>query len=418
MPAVSLMENGTYHFEKIDSNTHDKSIIDGKHYSDKAPLPTVLFIPFAVALEKTGIISLTDSNYPGLYAWSGFLFGTIPFLMIILLTYRRAEQLYQDKFDILFLILPWFGSFLFAYSASMYSHVFAGLLLIFAYNLLQKEQFLLSGLVIGAVFVTEYPLAIVGLIWGIQIWIKKGFKPAFLFGLGVSPFLVLIGLYNWVIAGNAFTLLYKYVDPNYAFMHKDYGFGVPSIQVSLQILFGQYKGILVYCPVFAIVLFVGLSAWLKRNNKLRNLFLDPIVVPFIGGVLLISSYEMWWGGWAFGMRHMIAYLILLLYYYLPILATNGLKKVVTYPFLFIGLIIGLLNKTTSIYSIPSEIDYPLWNISKDFAIQPDLNPNNLLTYFFHIQTRTAAYIFIGLFILGLLILKWRESRNPKKLHNP
>lgn len=414
LPAVAFIKDGTYNFEKIDSNSHDKSIIGGKHFTDKAPLPTLLFIPIAVVLEKTKIVDISHGDYSRLYAWSGFLFATLPFIMLIMLTLRRARSMLPEKMDLLYLMLPWFGSFIFAYSASMYSHVFAGFLLVLALISVEKEKYVLAGFILGAVFVTEYPLAIVTLVWAVQIWYKKGFQKILLLGLGGIPFIVLIAYYNFAITGNPYTLLYKYVDPNYAFMHTAYGMELPSLKISLQILFGQYKGILLYCPIFGLIMYYGLKNWFQQKAKLKLLLLDPIVLPFVLCVLLISSYAMWWGGWAFGVRHMIALTILLLYRYLPLFATKPINKWVGYPVLLAGAFVGLLAKITCIYSVPSEVDYPLLFMWNDFVTHPGSNPNNFLVLFLKLDTRLTAYIYLGLFFACVLTIYLLQKRNAVK----
>ncbi len=407
LPVVSVIENGTFHFEMIDSTSHDKSIINGKHYTDKAPLPTLMMIPISFVLKKVGLVHLEDKDYSSLYAWSGFIFGTIPLLIILLLTFNRAHS---GPFDILYILLPFYGSFIFSYSASMYSHVFAGFLLVLAYIFLERKSYFLSGIFIGAVFISEYPLALVGLIWGLQVWYKNGLKNGVLFGLGVFPSLVLIAIYNYSISGNPFTLLYKYVDPNYAFMHKDYGFGIPSVKVMLQLLFGQYKGLVVYCPIILLVFFFGIKKWLTSSSKWKKFILHPIAVPFIASVVLISSYQMWWGGWAFGPRHLIGVTILLLFFSLPILARMEIKRWIGYPMLFIGVLIGLMAKTTYIYSIPTDIEYPLWHIGETLVQTSNSNPNNVLTHFFDISSRFASYMYIGLFMVLVVLLSLYERR--------
>ena len=407
LPVVSYLEKGTFYFDNIDTNSHDKSIINGHHYTDKAPLPTLLMIPIAYGLKKLGLVNTDEPRSPSLLAWSGFFFGTLPFLCILGLLYQRNKN---HKRDLLYLFIPLYGSFIFAYSASMYSHVFSGFLLVLAFLALEKEKHFTVGLLLGALFITEYPLALIGVVWGLQVLYKNGLKSALLLSLGVLPSLFIIAYYNYSICGNPFTLLYMYVDPNYAFMHDDYGLGWPSISVALQLLFGQYKGLLVYCPVFALILYYGFKSWMKKKNQLPLSLLHPVILPFIVLTLLISSYAMWWGGWAFGPRHLLAPTVLLLFYSLPRLSEIPIPKIIGYGVLGCGLFIGLMSKTTYIYSVPTEEAYPLQYLGQAFFFQENFNPNNVITQVFGISPRSAGFLFCFYFLAIATLLLFFERK--------
>ena len=60
LPVLTLLENGSPAIDKYVRRTGDKSRVGDHYFSDKAPLPTLLAVPFyrlvqAVGLDKTDI---------------------------------------------------------------------------------------------------------------------------------------------------------------------------------------------------------------------------------------------------------------------------------------------------------------------------------------------------------------------------
>ncbi len=52
LPIITYFEDGTFRFDKYHELTCDKSFINGHYYTDKAPLPTYVVLPFFGALVK------------------------------------------------------------------------------------------------------------------------------------------------------------------------------------------------------------------------------------------------------------------------------------------------------------------------------------------------------------------------------
>jgi hypothetical protein len=55
LPVITYFEQGTFRMDKYHELTLDKSFVNGHYYSDKAPLPTLVVMPFFGLALKTGI---------------------------------------------------------------------------------------------------------------------------------------------------------------------------------------------------------------------------------------------------------------------------------------------------------------------------------------------------------------------------
>jgi len=66
-------------------------------------------------------------------------------------------------------MLPFYASFIFIYAGTYFSHLLSGILLLTSYLYLKKDKFLIAGALAGLSFLCEYNLAIIFMVWGIQI---------------------------------------------------------------------------------------------------------------------------------------------------------------------------------------------------------------------------------------------------------
>jgi hypothetical protein len=224
------------------------------------------------------------------------------------------------------------------------------------------------------------------------------------------PGLIVLLFYNYSITGEPFQLMYKYVDPNYAFMQEAYGLGLPNLIVVWQLFFGLYKGLFLYCPALILLVFWMLRRLRKLKITLSQVLIHPILVPFVAMVFLISSYEMWWGGWAFGPRHLLAPTILVLYYFLPKIAEFQLSKIVVTLVLFMGVVVSLLAKFTYVYSIPSDVQNPLVYTFAEFMKPDSGNANNWMSAYFGYSPFAAALVFLFVFATLWLALICYQDR--------
>jgi len=412
LPVVSFIDDGTMHLDKNEKLAHDKCFVNGHFYSDKAPLPTYSIIPVIALLNSAGLLPVVDHSVltPELYAICGFLGSTIPFLGILILSFLGLKKA-TSKEDPFIILTVFLSSFVFIYVGTFFGHIYSAFFLLLAYSKLKDQSFIISGLSLGAAFASEYTLGLIGLIWGLQLLFKSGWRSAFLFSIGTLPGIVFIMSYNYYYTGSPFDMLYKFVPPGYDFMKDNYGMVFPTFESIWGLSFSPYRGMFFYTPVLLIIAFFAIKKFFK--SSLKEILLNPLVLPVIFSFVLISSYTMWWGGWSWGPRHLVAVTILLLYQGLILLQQSGIKKYILLPICAIGIIINLMAKITVQYSMPTEVQNPikeLWvnNLAKGFT-----NPNTVTSYFWETTDARSAMIFVSIILFSLTLLffvqrKWSD----------
>jgi hypothetical protein len=143
LPIITYYEQGTFRIDKYHELTCDKSHINGHYYTDKAPLPTLVVMPFFGLMVKSGIVK---ANHEGslfgnhIYLLGGILIGTIPFVLVILITFFSISPFKSPVSPVILAMMPFYASFLFVFAGSYFAHLFAGILLLASYLFLKKKN--------------------------------------------------------------------------------------------------------------------------------------------------------------------------------------------------------------------------------------------------------------------------------------
>ncbi len=360
---ASLVDRGTLEITPIHEVTGDKALVDGRYYSDKAPLPAFIVLPFHALAVWSGLIAPGENGTlgPVLLRMGGLLCGSLALATIMLLVYIDLHQRPRSiRIPVALLAtLPFLGSFLFVYSGSFNAHTIGALFVLLAFLSFERGHWAWCGLWGGAAVLCEYPLAVFSLWWGlVLVWrtARGGLKASapVRFALGGLPALAMLVAVNIAITGEAFTLAYAH-EANYTFMKKDYGIGLPTLEALAGLTASTYRGLFFYMPVAALALVVLVMAPRKGNSL-------PLVIagiPMLLCFLVIASYGMWWGGWAYGPRHLAAVAVLLTLFGLrAILAMPKMR----WPFVVasaVGLVLALAAKSTVWYSFPTGVMDPM-----------------------------------------------------------
>ncbi len=120
--------------------------------------------------------------------------------------------------------------------------------------------------------------------------------------------------YNLATTGHATELLYAH-EANYTFMSHGFGFALPSLEALFGLTFSAYRGLFYYMPVLLVLLLWKL--WSIRS--VRDLPRSAPVIAAAINIIVVSAYAMWWGGWAYGPRHLCAAAVLLIAAGLPLI---------------------------------------------------------------------------------------------------
>jgi hypothetical protein len=403
LPIISFFENGTLQIDKYQEPINDKAHINGHYYTDKAPLPTFIVLPFFGLLKAVGLVKEVDGSLFGteVFMLGSFITGSLPFVLFMLLAFFAIAKKEPSVSQVFLVMMPFYGSFIFVFAGTYFAHIMSAFLLLVAYLFLKDKKYILAGLFSGLAFLSEYTIALVFPIWALQVWIReKSFYKGFLFGLGTMPSIIFILIYNYIFTGSPFEMLYKY--HTFQDLHTNYGFNLPSLESIWGLTFSDYKGLFFYTP-FLFLAFAGISK--KYNFKAfagHYLFYVSIVY-----FLVVAAYFGWWGGWTYGPRLLFPVAVLLVY--------EGIVKISDYKFsaaffwvlTIFGLAGAFLAKITVVYSIPTDSLHPFQQTIFPAIKAGSFNPNNLATIIFGINPALAAIIWIvglaaGIFLLNSL----------------
>jgi len=485
LPVLTFSEDKTLKIDKYADLSIDKSKVGSHFYSDKAPLPTLCMIPLYELIKlcghdkvsndtarkypiyfayRIGILYSGDYRFPELIPISimgGLLFGSLPFVLIVLMSFIALHKMKPSISPVLMAMLAWYGSFIFVFSGTFFNHVFAGFLLLLSFILLKKTNYFLSGLALGFGFLTEYTVIVASPFWFICIWMKeKKFRDSLIFALGTFPSILFIALYNWLITGSPWKMLNAY-HVTFQELQHHYGFSLPSLKAIWGLSFSGWMGLFNFAPVLYCIAFyiiLTLIACIKSQSKLwkqipqqavgyytlrfaglfnlpiplRNAFgigvsliknkkftLPPETICLAGfGIvffLLISSFFTWWGGWSYGPRYLIVLAVLLLYEGMLRISRNKINRFLFTATALFGIAGAWLAKATVVYMVPFPAYEGFFNPYLHVLL-PDLfagrvNANNALTAFFNIDPQIGVYGWLLLYCislcgLSLLYKKW------------
>ncbi len=326
--ALALEHRAT--IDSFSANTIDKVTAFGHTYLEKAPGASWLALP--VPLIASSFLRTEDlyaSPWIGdLLLWAGTVASVSLLTALAAVAFRRTllllnPALHDAEASAAALVV--FGATLMLpYATMLFGHaVAASWVTIALYGLLGaalgedsrvRPRAVLGWLALGAVVLTEYPLAVVAGAVGVAALAaaKDPARRRALLGLAPLALVPVLGIlvHNAIVFGGPFTFGYGKLQntPFSSGMSRGlFGIAVPSPRVVLQLLFGMYRGLFVYSPV----LLVALAAY---NGWPRALFLR-VGLPLLAGalvlLLVISGYSFWQGGTCFGPRHLVGVIPLL-----------------------------------------------------------------------------------------------------------
>jgi hypothetical protein len=358
----ALVEHRSTIIDDYHVSTGDKSLKDGHFYSDKAPgasllalpayalfyagtrlaggeLPDVRVVPLDPNAELAGQIPDPDARAPGdrlaynqahrtaLYVCrllSTSLLAVAGVLALYLLARRQltTRTAASRRPALLLALLYALATPAFVYSTALYGHQpCADLLLLgLALTILGESSThprgvaLLTGVCLGLAVVCEYPAAVpVALIFGFIAW-RRGPRFAAWTALGGLPCALVLAAYHVAAFGDPLKTGYDFVYlAEFAEgMRVNYGIHAPRIGITIELLFGRFRGLFYLAPVLI------LAAWGLVVDALRpapkhmsqatcpNRQLAWLGLAIVGFYLALGSgYYMWDGGAAVGPRHCV-----------------------------------------------------------------------------------------------------------------
>ncbi len=135
---------------------------------------------------------------------------------------------------------------------------------------------------------------------------KKNIISLVCFSLGVLPFAIILGIYNYSLYGEVLTSGYLHIA--HEFPDIDRQFSISAFNLP-KYFFSPSRGILMWAPLFLISMFGIFPLW--KRKKIFYLFLSVLLTVFI----FMNFYTIWHGGKSFGPRILMGlfpYLIIML----------------------------------------------------------------------------------------------------------
>ena len=303
----------------------DKATRDGKLYSSKAPLQSLIGVP-AYAL----IAGAKDKRFAT--TWLRIFTAAIPgfALAIALIAWCRRRALELDAPIAagtgvgLALAL---GTMLYPYAITFTGHALAAVTAGGCYmactSLLRRDAgssgwrriAVIAGFLGGAAPFAEYPAALIAapaLVGAFAVtrgWSRRAELVGWLALGGAAPFGLGLWAHN-VLWGSPFSTGYSFLENNaYVEVHGSGFFGVkgPSLVAFAGSLFSSGTGLFFFSPILAIGLLAMVMRLFRRDDErgLPRVAAITGLVGFILSVLFISGHTGWRGGWTVGPRYII-----------------------------------------------------------------------------------------------------------------
>jgi len=307
----ALVESHGLEADAWGAEAYDKAVVGGHTYSDKAPLSSLIVLPFYAAMRLAEGGPQTRADIARAVHLGTLVCAAIPFsLFALLLLWRARREGASATVATVVALGCVFGTFAFNYGGAFFGHMLAATFLVGGWALAveKKERFVLAGFLGGCSVLTEYPLVLLQAAVVLMLVLgPQGMKRARSYVLGASPCAVLLLVWNLAVTGSAFDFPYSHVPAAFQQMHHQFGFSRPDFTALWELCFGQFRGAFFYAP--ALLLFLPLRAF-DVSSKLRR---NTVLAACLAYLLFVSSYFQWDGGWCTGPRHLLPAVALLLY---------------------------------------------------------------------------------------------------------
>ena len=296
---------------------------DGRHYySDKAPGMSLLAIP--AAMFATRVVYPPGTAWLEGRVWTN-AFKNVAWLCTITTSgvmvaigaaalFLLALRLTGDAGSALFATAAYaIGMPTLGWASTLFGHAPSGAMLMTGLCILmrlRRGEALwwpgLAGVCLGMATLIELPAGVAAAIVTIGWFVTRlldGERPAVGTALavlgggviGLSPLFV----YNTLAFGGPLAFGYTYV-VGFVGMHSGFfGIGVPDPDVTGEVLFGVYRGLL---PVAPIVLAVPFGLWAGWRTGRAMAVICAVAMGWY--ILVNSGYVYWDGGYAYGPRHL------------------------------------------------------------------------------------------------------------------
>jgi hypothetical protein len=299
-----LSDAGTLSIDPYEALTSDKSLWQGRFFSDKSVLFSTACVPIAWAARVAGLSPAGSIPLPGFdparYLCERVLVSG-SFLILLLLLARRCRVEGVDPLPAVTAL--GLGSILLPYSTALYSHVPSAMLLFAGYILQKEERYRASDMCCALASALDYPVLLLYLIL-ILFRPRRCWRPGPVIASAAilsAAFLPQMA-YNLLCFGSPFRMGYAVLaSPAFAGAQTGFfGFTLPRPGQLLYLIASPERGLFFYMPWAA----AGIAGLVSRGSNGR-LSIDPGAVLIPVFLVLFSALYSRTMGWAFGPRYLI-----------------------------------------------------------------------------------------------------------------
>ncbi len=336
--SINIVETGSMELGEFSGFTHDRALVDGKYYSDKAPGMTIMALPVVWTTVRimraqghehrwVGRRGLTRSYRLTTYLGTVFTSGLITALAALTL-YFLALRLGAGLPGALFAALTLgLATPVWGWATAFFGHVSAGSFLLFGFaavtwllrSPVSPRRDLILGFAAGAALtwavVVEYTaapaaavIALYGL-WEARRWERKRILRVLgAAAAGGAVFITPLLVYNRLAFGSALKVGYQNTDGFEGLKEGIFGITYPKPYVLYAILFSPFRGIFWVTPILLAAPLALHRFWKGEGTRAAAVAVTLVALCYL---LVNTSYAYWSGGWSTGPRHLTPLLPLL-----------------------------------------------------------------------------------------------------------
>lgn len=394
----NVVDQNTFSIDTFSRSTGDIAFVNGHYYSDKAPLPTLVAIPFYALFSKV-LVPQDRAHQSKIAIHVGTFFcATLPFFFIVWMIIQEVFSKGVHS-KIVPVLLAIFSGFIYSYASAFWGHMLTAFFLLIVYRCIQNGKYYYAGLAGGAVFACEYMYAIVIACWVIYFFLdSKKMRSTVEICLGCIPGIALVMFNNYLITSNPFEMTYKsFATEGFDAIKTNYGFSFPMLKALYGLSFSDYRGLFIYLPILAPLIFFS------YKNKRNGMLFFSLVIFFI----VLSSFHFWHGGWAYGPRYLLPLSVILLYVFVKELVHQKTISKWLIGYLLCFCLLHFLGRITTGNSVPTLVEHPFIERVFPQLCSLDFNPNNILSIYFNTSPILAYVIWLLFFIL---LLYWSHRK--------
>lgn len=307
----AIVSEHSFAIDPFEGSTIDKARFGGHVYCDKAPGLSFLAVPALAAAERVAPVPREEIEPRPLRLHAVTMFAVAtPAAAAAAALYAMLRRRKIAALAAVLAVIGWaLGTPMFAYGTLFVAHALVSSLLVFAWWALDRPHSnafaAFAGFCLGWSTISEYPVAIVAILFAVYTLRVAGVRGTIAYALGGLVPLVVLGAYNAACFGSPFRLGYTQLEGDYfreTIATGFFGLTAPKLDVLREVLIGEWRGLLPLSP-FLLLAPIGLvRALLSRESRIDALLATGIVAFFL---LFVSSYQLWHGGAGLGPRYAV-----------------------------------------------------------------------------------------------------------------